>query len=206
MQSTQTPVQTNAWLPATWDEYLRALENPDHARAKGYYYQHHLRLETLPVGHDHAYDHVIVTLAVGLFALLKGIPLAGLDNCSYRKTGIREAQPDLSYYVGDRARTIASGTNVVDLDRYPAPNLVIEISKTTLLEDLGAKRSLYEALGVEEYWVVDVEQAQITAYAMTPEGSQQIRQSQVLPDLRVELLEEALRSTAKPISLRSGLG
>ena len=49
----------------------------------------------------------------------------------------------------------STDTNIVNLDRYPAPDLVVEIAKTTLLDDLGTKRSLYEELGVAEYWVVD---------------------------------------------------
>ncbi|MCC5649018.1 Uma2 family endonuclease [Nostoc sp. XA013] len=47
-----------------------------------------------------------------------------------------------------------------------APDLVIEIAKTSLLDDLGTKRclatsrfasTLYEELGIAEYWVVDVQ-------------------------------------------------
>ena len=33
----------------------------------------------------------------------------------------------------DRAQAIPSGTGIVNLDEYPAPNLVIEVAKTSLL-------------------------------------------------------------------------
>jgi Uma2 family endonuclease len=62
-----------------------------------------------------------------------------------------------------------------------------------LKDDLGTKRSLYEDLNVSEYWVVDVQNAQIIAYAIADQGSKRIRESQVLPGLAIAILEEALR-------------
>lgn len=70
---------------------------------------------------------------------------------------------------------------------------MIEIAKTSVLDNLGTKRSLYEELGIAEYWVVDVTNAQIIAYAMADEGSKRIQESQVLPGLAMPILEEALR-------------
>lgn len=58
---------------------------------------------------------------------------------------------------------------------------------------MGTKRSLYEDLNVSEYWVVDVQNAQIIAYAIADQGSKRIRESQVLPGLAIAILEEALR-------------
>jgi Uma2 family endonuclease len=69
---------------------------------------------------------------------------------------------------------------------------VIEVAKSSLLDDMGAKRSLYEELGVAEYWVVDVQNAQILAYAMADQGSKRIQVSLVLPGLAIAVLEEAL--------------
>ncbi|MEH2010315.1 Uma2 family endonuclease [Nostoc sp.] len=110
-----------------------------------------------------------------LFAALKGIPATGLDTTTFRKTGVQDCQPDVAYYLRESAQTIPTGTGIVNLDRYPAPDLVIEIAKTSLLDDLGTKRALYEELGVVEYWVVDVQNAQIIAYAIADQGSKGIR-------------------------------
>lgn len=147
------------------------------------------------VGCDHADDHAVILFAVFLFATFKGIALRGLDNCSFRKAGVQEFQPDLSYYIGTRAKVIPRGTNIVNLDLYPVPDLVIEVSKTTLLDDRGNKRTLYEELGVSEYWVVDVEKAEISAFQMIDRGSKRIDESQVLPGLAISTLEAALRQS-----------
>lgn len=69
----------------------------------------------------------------------------------------------------------------------------IEISKTTLLDDLGVKRALYEEIGVSEYWVVDVKKCQIFAYGLGDRGSNQIDTSQVLQGFEFSTLAAALQ-------------
>ncbi|WP_316435659.1 Uma2 family endonuclease [Leptolyngbya sp. NK1-12] len=118
-----------------------------------------------------------------------------LDNCTYRKAGKQECQPDVSYYLRENARIIPSGTTIIDLDQYPPPDLVIEIAKTSIIDDRTAKRELYESLGVAEYWVLDVERVQILAYEMIERGSRRINESKVLPGLRMEILEQALQQS-----------
>nr|WP_287279458.1 MULTISPECIES: Uma2 family endonuclease [unclassified Okeania] len=82
---------------------------------------------------------------------------------------------------------------MVDLDVYPPPDLVIEIAKTSFADDIGSKRMLYEKLNFTEYWVVNVTDAQLIAFAIASGGSRAIGESQVLPKLSFSLLEEALR-------------
>ena len=193
MSDFQTQLVTDTWIAASWDEYLRTIEDSAYETAKGYYYQGHMRVEMLPVGHDHAEDDGTISLAVNLFGIARSIPLKILPNCSYRKMGVGECQPDVSYYIGDRAQLVPRGTAVIDLDRFPAPDLVIEVAATTLLDDIGTKRALYEELGVSEYWVLDVQNAQILAYAIADRGSKRIPASQVLSGLTIAVLEEALQ-------------
>ncbi|BAY22813.1 hypothetical protein NIES2100_25770 [Calothrix sp. NIES-2100] len=193
MSKTQTQLPTDTWIPASWQEYLQILTDLLNNQAKSYYYKGHMRLEMAPVSFDHGQNHVVIIFAVTLFAALKGIPATGLDTTTFRKTGIQDCQPDVAYYVRERAQSIPTGTGIVNLDLYPAPDLVIEIAKTSLLDDLGTKRSLYEDLNVSEYWVVDVQNAQIIAYAIAEQGSKRIQVSQVLPGLAMSILEEALR-------------
>jgi len=82
---------------------------------------------------------------------------------------------------------------VIDLDQYPRPTLVIEVADTSLVDDLGVKRFLYEELAIREYWIVNVQTNQILAFSMNEDGSiRHIRESQVLPGLRLDILEQVL--------------
>jgi Uma2 family endonuclease len=185
----------NSWVSATWTEYLKNIENPAHAKAKGYYHNGKYRIEMTPIGNEHSQDHSIINHAVYLYATLRNIPLTGKDNCSYREVSLKEFQPDLSYYVGSNANAIPWGVGIVNLIEYPVPDLVIEISHTSLADDLGAKRLLYEDLGIAEYWVVDVQNVNVIAFAIENTGSRRITESQVLMGLKIEILSTALQQS-----------
>jgi Uma2 family endonuclease len=193
MTKLKTPIPTDLWIKGSWEEYIEAIKNLPENTGKSYYYNGYYRLEMTPIGFEHARDHHVVFLGVSLYAILKQIPFQGLHTCSYRKAGIREVQPDVSYYLGEKANLIPNGTSIIDLNQYSPPDLVIEISKSTLNDDLGNKRLLYEELGVSEYWSVSVDNPQIFAFEIIDRGSQRIDISKVLPDLKISVLESALQ-------------
>jgi Uma2 family endonuclease len=183
----------NLWTPVTWEEFLQISVNPDYEKAKLYYHQGRYYLE-MGVGSDRAFDNTVIIILLSMFCIAKNIPIKGLTNCSYRKKGVRECQPDISYYIGDRLDQAPKGSSIVDLDLVPPPNLAIEIASSSLDLDLGAKRLLYEEIGVTEYWVVDVQNIKITAFRIHGNlGSDRITESQVMPNLRLSLIEEALQ-------------
>jgi len=193
----------NQWVKTSWDDFLEVVNKPEYQKAKCYYSNGEARIETMPIGSDHASDHALILVAIGLFVAVKSLVLTGKDNCSYRKIGISEVQPDISYYVGDRSQLIPWGTGIVDLDVYPAPDLAIEIANSSWADDVGKKRLLYEDLGVKEYWVINVRNAEILAFATvcspkgiaepeSPKGSYRIDRSQVITGLEIALLEQAL--------------
>lgn len=150
MVQSQPQLLTNTWCTATWTEFLQATDNPDYTKAKGYYYDGQMRLE-MGVGPDHASSHATIFLIIGIICSLKSFPVRGLTNCSYRRTGVREAQPDVSYYVSERVSLAPQGSSIVNLDQTPPPDLAIEIADSSLNDDLGKKRLLYEDLEVSEY-------------------------------------------------------
>ncbi len=194
MSEIQTKLPSDTWVDCTWDEFIEAIAQPEYEKAKCYYHNGQLRIEMPPVGSDHADDNGIIVILINLFGIAKNLPMRLRVNCSYRKSGVREAQPDASYYIGERVSLAPKGRNVVNLDSNSPPDLAIEIADTSLADDLGQKRLLYEDLAVAEYWVVDVKRARITAFQIIPNGgSQRISESNVLPQLAIALLEEALR-------------
>ncbi|MGA9380733.1 MAG: Uma2 family endonuclease [Phormidium sp.] len=193
MSKVQRKLRPDEWVIATWEEYIQAIDAQELENAKTYYYKGQLRIEMVPQGYDHSYNNSLMGYAVALFSGLKNIPISGVTNCTFRRGNEAESQPDLAFYIGENAEIIPANTTIVDLNVYPPPDLVIEIAKTSLSDDIGSKRMLYEQLGVREYWIVNVVQALLIAFAITDNGSKQITQSQLFPNLPFSLLEEALR-------------
>ncbi len=188
----QEKLITNTWIKADWENYITIIESPEHEKHQGYYYNGHMRIEDMPTGADHSRYHLLMANAINLFCTIGGIAINGFDNCSYRKIGIRECQPDLSYYCGERTRLAPVGTSVINLDEQATPDLVIEISNTSISGDLGAKRFLYEEMGVAEYWIVDVQNTLIYAFEIIDRGSRRIDTSLVLPELSIDTITTAL--------------
>lgn len=147
----------------------------------------------MALGFSHGKDNSTLAAVVTLYGTLKSIPFISITNSSFCKTGERECQPDLALYIGSALPTIPRTNSPIDVGEHGAPTLAIEIASTTLSDDLGPKRLLYERLGVTEYWVVNVKAASVIAFAVANGGSRQIQTSQVLPDLAIATIEEALR-------------
>lgn len=192
MSQLQVKLATDTWVNATWDEYLTAVSDPIYEKAKGYYFKGRMRLEMSPLGLPHSRDHFIIIAAIALFASIRNLDLNGHDNCTYRKAGYEEVQPDASFYIGTNAEIVPWDATIIDLDIYPAPDLVIEVAYSSLADDKGEKRLIYESLGVREYWIIDVQNAKILAFAIENLGSRRIEESQVLTGLKMSLLEEAI--------------
>ncbi len=133
----QEKIISDAWIDASWDEFIQATENPNYQKAKFYYYQGQLRIEMSPLGNDHASDHSIIQTAINLYMGLRNINFNAKDNCSYRKSGYQEAQPDLYYYLDENVNAIPYGTSIINLDEFPPPTLVVEIANTSLADDQG---------------------------------------------------------------------
>ncbi len=194
MNELQTKLPINTWIDCTWNAFIQLTQAPEYDKAKCYYHNGQLRIEMPPVGSDHSRDNGIIVILVNQYAIAKSIPLNLLINCSYQKPGEKEIQPDISYYVGERAKLAPVGSSVANLDNVALPDLVIEIANTSLADDLGQKRLIYEDLGISEYWVVDVKKARLTAFKIVPNGgSRRISQSIVLLGLDFALLEEGLQ-------------
>jgi Uma2 family endonuclease len=184
---------TNQWVEATWAEFLVASAHSETEKSRCYYDQGWMRIETMGVGSGHGQDNSLLAAVVSLYGTLQNIAYVSFTNSSFQKVGERECQPDLAYYLGESVRRPPKTSQPVDVGVWGAPTLAIEIAATSLSDDLGQKRLLYERLGVAEYWVVDVESMIVTAFAVQDGGSRQIQVSLVLPGLAIALVETALQ-------------
>jgi len=134
----------------------------------------------------------MVLKVISLFTMVRNLRLAEFTNGSFYKTGVRGCQPDIAYYIGADFQLPPQDNAPIDVDRFGPPTLAIEIGASSFKDDLGAKSLLYERLGVAEYWVVNVLEKQVIAFAISDGRSGQIQTSEVLPELEMTLVEEAL--------------
>jgi Uma2 family endonuclease len=185
--------QTDAWVKASWLEFMELTEDPNFAYAKFYFDHDLMRMEMTPIGPNHAHEDAIVSKSIGVMTGLKRIPIYEYSNCSYRKQGIAEFQPDLSFYIGSNLKLPPRNDTAVDLDQFDLPTLVIEIAATSIQDDLGYKRLLYEKIGIPEYWVVNARTSEVFAFAIADGRSGRITHSQVLAGLDLAIIETALQ-------------
>jgi Uma2 family endonuclease len=186
-------IPTETWVKATWEEFITFADDPTLVSGKFYYDQGEMRIEMAALGPAHSRDNSIVSTAIVLFAALKNIRIIEFTNCSFKKKGIRECQPDIAFYIGSTFKLPPRNNSPVDLNQVEAPTLAIEIGASSLSDDLERKRILYQQIGVIEYWVVDVNALQIIAFTLSSEQSCQIQHSQVLEGLAISVVETALR-------------
>ncbi len=186
--------QQQVWQKATWDDYV-ALRDDDLDRYKLFFDNQHLWVEMGAEGINHArFDDLFVMI---LFILATKFPdrkLSTFGGCQIEQKGKRAVAPDIVLYIGDDAPTWKAGQpRFIDLDKYRSPNLVGEISDTTLAIDLDAKKRIYAELGISEYWVIDVKAYRVFAFRLDEDGAyKECEVSQVLPNLAIALLEQTL--------------
>ncbi|WP_016953353.1 Uma2 family endonuclease [Anabaena sp. PCC 7108] len=184
---------TDTWVSVSWDEFMEVAEHSDYQQGRFYFYQNYMRIEMLPVGFRHGRYNSIVSKVVSLFATLKNIKIIEATNTSFRKIGEGECQPDLAFYIGDKIIFPPLNNSPVNINELAAPTLVVEIAGSSVNDDLGFKRLLYERLGVKEYWVMDANNHDIIAFEIIDGGSRRIEESKVLPGLQIATVKEAIQ-------------
>ncbi len=189
-------IVTDTWVKATWDDFLEtAYDDPAYREGRAYFDAGEMRIEMASLGVGHSRQNGVVWNVITLFIAAKGIDITNYINASFQKAGEREFQPDAAFYIGEGAKYLPPQNNSpVNVDLFGPPTLIVEVGASSIDDDLGRKRILYERVGVQEYWVVDVEAREVIAFAMgEDERSGQIRSSAVLSGLEMDVIEEALR-------------
>jgi Uma2 family endonuclease len=186
-------ISTETWIETTWENFLIFADDPTLPKGKFYYHQGWMRIEMSPLGSAHGHDNTILLILINLYAALQNIPIKGFTNTTFRKIGMREAQPDLAFYIGNDLKLPPDHNSPVNLDEFDPPTLVVEVAATSLEDDTTRKQKLYQEMGVQEYWVVNVDAGKVIAfYFPNQTETQLIEESQVLPKLTIQLVESAL--------------
>lgn len=197
-----TPSQTaidshpdQQWHSATWEDYLRLRDQEGRDRVKLAFNKGQLWIDMGGEGINHSGVSDLFTLMLGLWAIQHPEQVFSLlGRCLLEKPQTQACAPDLVLYVGEDYPQWQTGEpRRIDLTRSRVPNLVGEISDTTLANDLDEQKHLYAALGIPEYWVVDVQGQRVFAFLLQADGVYQAcTESQALAGLSISLLEEAL--------------
>lgn len=186
-------VPTDTWIKADWEAFITFADDPTLVKGRFYYDDGDMRIEMSPLGTSHGRDNTVIPLVINLYAAVQNLSIVGLTNTSFRKLGVQEAQPDLAFYIGSDLRLPPRNNAPVNLNEASPPTLVIEIAATSLQDDLTRKKTLYQRLGVQEYWVVNVNASQVIAFSLTAHAATDIRYSQVLSGLAIDQVEAALK-------------
>ena len=183
------------WQQATWDDYVALRDDDQSDRCKLFFDNQQLWVEMGAEGINHAKFGDLFAMILLVCAMkFPDIKLSTFGGCQMEKKGRRAAAPDIVLYVGDDAPIWKAGqSRFIDLAQWRSPDLVGEISDTTLAIDLDEKKRLYADLGISEYWVIDVRACRIFAFRLDEKGIyQQCEVSQVLPNLAIALLEQTM--------------
>ena len=184
------------WQPATWDDYVAWRDNPNLEQdVRLFFNQGYLWANMGNEGINHARFNDLFTLVFGFwFARQPGLLVDSLSGCVIEKPPKQAAAPDKVLYIGGNSPQWSEGEpRRINLERWRVPDLVGEIADTTLATDLDEKKQLYAALGIPEYWVVDIKGRQVLAFRLQSDGKyQQIAVSVALAGLPISLLSEML--------------
>jgi Uma2 family endonuclease len=190
------PPPQNRWHPATWQDYVALRDAPTQARIKLAFHQGWLWIAMGGAGINHSLTSDLFVMLQAAWAIQHPDQLfTSLGRCLLERPETQACAPDLVLYVGpDYPQGQPGEPRRVDLTRFRAPDLVGEISAPTLANDLDEQKHLYAALGIPEYWVVDVQAQRVFAFVLGEDGRYQLCcESRALAGLSISLLEETLR-------------
>lgn len=182
----------DTWVNITWEEFIALAYDSTYETGKVYYDRGKARIEMTFLGINHAEDSSIIDTLVSIFCARQGISMRGLHRCNFRKDELQECQPDLAFYLNSLENSPPRGNSFVDLGKGAPPTLIVELTPFSPSTELGEKRMLYESMGMQEYWVVDVNNVAVTAFAIADGGSRRVDSSQVLPGLAISLVQATL--------------
>jgi Uma2 family endonuclease len=189
------------WNPATWADYERYRDDPEMPeRLRLFFHDGYLKVNAMGwEGIGHSEVNQLFTMLIGVWFMVHPEQTAHLlGGCLMEKPDHDAAAPDVVLYVGEGVPHWSKGeSRRIDLERWRVPDLVGEVSDTTLASDLDEMKQLYATLGIPEYWVVNVQGKQVLAFRLMEGKYQECDVSIALPGLPIDLLEQVLDRLAE---------
>lgn len=192
---TVLPTDIPQWQPATWEDYLRYRNDPTPERVRLFFNGKYLLVDMGSEGINHAsIARLFAMLFAFWFTRFPDRTASDLGGCLLEKPKKQAASPDLVLYIGEGVPQWQEGElRRIDLTQWRVPDLVGEVSDTTLATDLDEKKQLYAELEIPEYWVIDVQGKRVIAFRLQLDGKyQQCADSVALNGLSISLLEQTL--------------
>ncbi|MGA9380565.1 MAG: Uma2 family endonuclease [Phormidium sp.] len=199
--SITTVSETNAkvlhhWQPASWEEYLVYRDDKTNNRMRLFFDLNRLLVIDMGwEGINHATINELFSMLFILWFIQKPEQIfSSLGGCLLEKAPKQAGAPDLVLYLGDDYPRWTEGEpRRIDLNRWRVPNLIGEVSDTTLATDLDEKKRLYADMGIPEYWVIDVQGLRVFAFQLDANGKyQECDSSLALAGLPISLLAQTL--------------
>ncbi|MEM8777642.1 MAG: Uma2 family endonuclease [Cyanobacteria bacterium P01_G01_bin.49] len=194
------------WQAATWNDYVNYRDTLEDQRVKLYYYQNKFLIQMGKEGINHASINDLFTIILFIwFSKYPEISMNTFGGVLLEKPEKRSASPDLVVYLGEDYPNWKPGeSRYINLDTWRVPNLVGEISDTTLSSDLDEKKHLYANLGIPEYWVIDVQAKRVFAFQLQESDTYQESQvSLVLQGLPIALLAQTIERLEQETNSRA---
>jgi Uma2 family endonuclease len=194
--SLSQPIQSNLIYPqhhATWQDYVALRDGVDWRKIV--FDQGYLWADMGKEGPNHAAFSDLITALFFIWAFLHPeTTFQSYGRCLIEREDTRACAPDLVLYKGDQIpRWQPKESRRIDLNRHRIPDLVGEISDTTLSLDLDEQKRLYASLKISEYWVIDVQGQRLFTFGLNAEGQyESIVVSNVLTGLSIELVAQTL--------------
>jgi Uma2 family endonuclease len=181
---------------ANWQDYTVLRDRQDLDWPKITFYQGWLRIEMGAEGPGHARFSDLITILFGFWAFCHPEePIESFGRCLIEKPETHACAPDLLLYKGaDIPQWQVGEPRRLNLANQRVPDLVGEISDTTLHLDLDEQKQLYASLGIAEYWVIDVKAGRLFAFGLNRQTGayEKIEVSGVLAGLSIDLVEQTL--------------
>lgn len=140
-------------------------------------------VEILAVSQDHETISRLIGILLAIYFEAKGIEFTPTGSFTQEHVGVASAQADESYFIGKVGTT---------------PDLSIEVVFTS---GSLSKLNRYQELGVPEVWFW--EDGLLTLHHLRADGYERICNSEVLPDLDINLLTQCVLMTSIVEAMRS---